>query len=100
MKRVIASALLFAALIAPTATSASAAAAFGLLPSPPVPTASAEYRAGSSAFSRLFAIEVASVATGQPVLLTDQWRNDERPLMPFGRNKNQRCVIEFLRHFG
>jgi len=60
-----------------------------------VPTASADARVGSTAFDRLANVELTSVATGESVLVTSQWRNDE--LLPF---QNQRCVVEFLRHFG
>jgi len=61
----------------------------------PAASASQAARLGT-AFERIRnAGEVASVATGDAVLLTSQWRNDE--LLPF---RNQRCVVEFLRHFG
>jgi len=70
---------------------------------PPAPTASASARAvvGSGGddnvlvFDRMQTIEVTSVATGRAEYLTDRWRNQE--LLPF---RKQKCVIEFLRHFG
>ena len=69
---------------------------------PPVPTASASARAvvgsgddGVLVFDRMTTIELTSVSTGRSEYLTDRWRNKE--LLPF---RNQRCVIEFLRHFG
>ena len=67
---------------------------------PPVPTASARAVVGSGddgvlLFDRMKTIELTSVSTGRSEYLTDRWRNKE--LLPF---RNQRCVIEFLRHFG
>ena len=59
------------------------------------PSASASARVGTSPFERLAEAELTSVATGQPALLTSQWRNNE--LLPW---QNERCVVEFLRHFG
>lgn len=62
------------------------------------PSASSDARAAGNpnAFDRLAtAPSLLSVQTGEPLLLTDQWRNSE--LLPF---RNQRCVVEFLRHFG
>ena len=59
------------------------------------PSASASARVGTSPFERLAEAELTSVATGQPTLLTSQWRNNE--ILPW---QNERCVVEFLRHFG
>merc|ERR1719491_452168 len=67
----------------------------------PVPTASASARAvvggghGFPLFDRMETIELTSVLTGRSEYLTNRWRNEE--LLPF---RNQKCVIEFLRHFG
>ena len=59
------------------------------------PSASALARVGTSPFERLAEAQLTSVSTGQPTLLTSQWRNNE--LLPW---QNERCVVEFLRHFG
>ena len=64
-------------------------------PTDPTASAVARDRSGISAYERLESAQVTSLATEQPVLLTDAWRN--RELLPF---RNQRCVVEFLRHFG
>jgi len=67
----------------------------------PVPTASASARAvvgsgdGFPLFDRMKTIELTSVSTGRSEYLTNRWRNEE--LLPI---RNQKCVIEFLRHFG
>ena len=82
--------LLLAAAGAVTTTSA-----LSIFP-PTVPTASTSVReASSNAFDRIKAVELTSVATGESTLLTNSWRNGE--ILPF---RNQRCVVEFLRHFG
>jgi len=64
------------------------------------PTASLDARASdqlTDPFSRLSTVTTLfSVETGKPVVLTDQWRNQE--FLPF--SSNQRCVVEFLRHYG
>jgi len=59
------------------------------------PSASASVRIGTTPFERLADVQLTSVSTGQPTILTSQWRNNE--LLPW---QNERCVIEFLRHFG
>jgi len=72
------------------------------------PTASLRARESDqrTAFEKIrTAGNVYSVATGDSVLLTDQWRNNNEWLsnLPFfgtTNNQNQRCVVEFLRHFG
>lgn len=71
----------------------------------PVPTAPSVARTGvvigpgsgaTVIFDRLQSVEVTSVSTGEPTTLTSQWNNDEE-LAPI---QNQKCVVEFLRHFG
>lgn len=59
------------------------------------PFASASARIGTTPFERLDDVQLTSVSSGQPTLLTSQWRNNE--LLPW---QNERCVIEFLRHYG
>ena len=59
------------------------------------PSASASARIGTTPFERLEGVQLTSVSSGQPTLLTSQWRNNE--LLPW---QNERCVIEFLRHYG
>lgn len=62
-------------------------------------TAGAISRIGTTAFDRISNVQLTSVATSEPVLLTDQWRNNGKDI--FGIiDKNERCVVEFLRHFG
>jgi len=46
-------------------------------------------------FDQMQNVELTSVSTGEPTMLTSLWKNNE--LLPF---QNQKCVIEFLRHFG
>jgi len=64
------------------------------------PKASSDARASdplTDPFSRLSTVTTLfSVETGKPLVLTDQWRN--REFLPF--SPNQRCVVEFLRHYG
>ena len=54
-------------------------------------SASAASRVGTTPFERLANVELTSVATGQPTLLTSQWRNSG--LFPW---QNEKCVVEFL----
>jgi hypothetical protein len=51
-------------------------------------SASLSARVGSSVCQRLSGVEITSVANKETLQLTSQWRDD------------QRCVVEFLRHFG
>lgn len=75
------------------------------------PTAAFDARAGNpltDPFERLSTVTtLTSVETGQPVTLTDQWRNNRNGGRQnfqfsqfFDRRPQQRCVVEFLRHYG
>lgn len=78
-----------------TIVAASASAdAFGT--ASPATSASEAVRAALPPFERLAAAELTSVATGRPALLTDQWTSDAS----FPWQRNDRCVVEMLRHFG
>ena len=73
----------------------AAKGAFGLQTTPSA-SSNAQAAGNPNAFDRLAsAPALLSIETCKPLLLTDQWRNAE--LLPF---RNQRCVIEFLHHFG
>ena len=51
-------------------------------------SASVAARVGSTPYERLAGVSLASVPGGEPVALGALWRRDER------------VVVEFLRHFG
>jgi len=79
-----------------TTLSTSSHAFFASIVPKTAPTASSDARAiYPNVFDRISTISLTSVETGQPLLLADQWRNNE--ILPF---RNQRVVVEFLRHFG
>ena len=48
----------------------------------------------ATAFDRLSGCTLTSAKTAEAVALTSLWRNTPLPI------GNDRCVVEFLRHFG